>query len=310
MASIAIASWDVDGQASASMLIRSGYVDTVYFPPVGMYWIPEDMFDVLPNYEYIYIVDMHIPRRDVERLSRNSYVYLIDDSRLHPDYSGLKASCICYDSYSTTYVLMEYLGVEPDIDALLGMYHDVGDRVINNEYWDIFWKYLENLGLTLDDLKELVKLLNIPMYLGDVPSLYRNVDLLMNRLKGLDREGVAERLGEIERYIDEIVSKAVDVEGVRKVVYSGRYYVIIDVVKKMFQGVESALAVDTGFLPGYTMVAGASRRDLYPLVKKLLEKDLPAGGSRHFFGVVVEESCLDDVLNLVNHYLGVENESP
>jgi len=307
MSSIVVASWDVDGQASASMLIRSGYVETVYYPPVGMYKLSDDEVDILSGYDYIYIVDMHLTRRDVERLSTSSYVYIIDDSPIHPNYNGLDVSCTCYKSYSTTYILMESMGVEPDIDALLGMYNDSGDKVINSEYWDIFWNYLDSVDMGLDDMKRIVRLMNIPMYLGDQEGLYRNTDALVNRLEGLNLDKYADMEELLESYIGELVNDSIDVDGIRLLRYSGRYYVIGEVVKRLFRdGITTAVAIDQGFLPSYTMVAVASRGSLSRLLLKLIEMDLPAGGEEHFLGVLVDKGIEARILKIMSEYIGVK----
>ncbi len=305
MASVVVASWDVDGQASASMLIRSGYADTVFFPDVGVYWLEEEWIERLSHYDYIYVVDMHLRRRDISRLTSHSYVYIIDDSKLHPSYRGLKATCVCQEGVSTTYILMEYFGVEPDIDAILGMYHDMGDRVLNNEYWDIFAKYLENMDMGLDDLKRLVRLLNVPMYTGDLMGLYRNVETLMRRLRGFDEESASEMLRRVDRYIEGLATYAKP-DGIVELGYEGEMYVVVDLVKSLVRrfGGRDVLVHDHGFIGGYVSIGAYSgRRDLRPLIRRLLREDLPTGGDRRFLGLVVEEGVAGRYIDMVRKYI-------
>lgn len=305
MSSVVVASWDVDGQASASMLIRSGFADTVFFPDVGFYWLVDEWVERLTHYDYIYIVDMHLRRRDIARLASGSYVYVVDDSSLHPSYDGLDATCICRDGVSTTYILMDYFGVEPDIDAILGMYHDMGDRVLNNEYWDIFAKYLENMDMGLDDLRQLVKLLNTPMYLGDLAGLYRNVEILMRRLDGLDTAAMSEAARRVEEYIDSLVPLARS-DGIVELGYEGEMYIVVELVKRLVEeyGGRDVIVHDHGFIGGYVSIGAYSgSRDMRPLIKRFLGMDLPTGGGKRFLGLVVEEGLASHYIEMVRKYI-------
>ncbi|HIE37127.1 TPA: hypothetical protein EYP83_03065 [Candidatus Geothermarchaeota archaeon] len=237
MPSIVVANWDLDGQASASMLIRSGHADTVFFPEVGYYWLEDVWIDSLSQYEYIYIVDMHIPRRDVKKLNTTSYVTIFDDSEIHPDYSGLNVTCVCSKRFSTTYILMDYLGIEPDVDAILGMYNDVGDNILTSEYWDIFSNYLEGIGLDIETLSLLKSYYNAPYYVNKVSLLYRNVRLLMDRIYDIGQlpeyEDMMSIIMDKDRYVMDIAGRVVEYDKYIYLEYEGKMYILGDLTREL-----------------------------------------------------------------------------
>ena len=304
-----IANWDLDGQASASMLIRSGYAEDVFFPSVGYYWLEDIWIDSLSQYDTIYIVDMYIPRRDVEKLTNTSYIFIIDDSNIHPNYEKLDVSCICGKVFSTTYTLMDYLGIEPDIDAILGMYNDSGDKIINSEYWDIFSKYLEQMDLTLKDLDILKNYFNSPYYINDLPSLYRNVKLLLDRrYRFSDLPGLKDRLsiiGRKDKYIRELMERVEDLGNKIYLEYYGEMYVISELATKLSKTYsdKGVIVVDRGFIPGYSSIAIISNIDLENHVKYFLENGYPAGGEGKFLGVVVSNDELDVIYEYIDNYI-------
>ncbi len=309
MSSVVVANWDLDGQASASMLIRSGFAEHVFFPDVGYYWLEDEWIDVLSNYEYIYVVDMHIPRRDVERLNTTSYVTILDDSSFHPNYEGLDVTCVCGERFSTTYVLMDYLGVEPDVDAILGMYNDVGDRILMSEYWDIFSKYLGNLGLNLDDLKTLANYFNAPYYYGYIDKLYRNVEYLMKR--NFKRESLEDfdlhlkLFKNKDNYITKLLEDVVYKEGILYLEYKGELYVIHEVIKWLVEKYKdrNIVVVDKGYLPGKIQMAVYSNKVLINLLKKYMSMDLPVGGEKNFLGIIVDVGDFNRIYNEVIEYI-------
>lgn len=311
MSSIVVANWDVDGQASASMLIRAGFAESVFFPSVGYYWLEDEWLDALSQYEHIYIVDMHIPRLDILKLNTSSYVTIFDDSKLHPEYSDLNVTCVCSHRFSTTYILMDYLGIEPDVDAILGMYNDVGDNILTSEYWDIFSKYLDNLNISLEDLAVLRDYFNAPYYINDVASLYRNVKLLRDRVYRRDSLPDFDRMMKIledrDRYVEELVGNASEREGVIYLEYEGRMYVILDLAKELVKRYpeRDLLIVDKGFIPGYYSVAVKSKRRLEPLIKKFMDIGLPAGGEGYFLGVVVPEDRYKAIYQEILGYISI-----
>ncbi len=311
MSSVVVANWDVDGQASASMLIRSGFAETVFFPSVGFYWLEDEWIDILSQYEHIYIVDMHIPRVDVKRLNTTSYVTIFDDSRLHPDYSNLNVTCVCSNRFSTTYILMDYLGIEPDVDAILGMYNDVGDNILTSEYWDIFSKYLDNLDITLENLSQLKEYFNAPYYVNDVSSLYRNVKLLINRSYRLDSLPYFDKMFRIiedrDKYLKELVDNVSIDGGLAMLEYDGKMYVIVDLVRELARRYpdKNILVADKGFIPGCISIAVKSNRYLEPLIKRFMERDLPAGGEGYFMGVVVPKSEYGQIYEEITKYINI-----
>lgn len=311
MSSIVVANWDVDGQASASMLIRAGYAETVFFPSVGYYWLEDEWLDALSGYDHIYIVDMHIPRLDISKLNTTSYVTIFNDSKLHPEYSNLNVTCVCNNRFSTTYILMDYLGIEPDVDAILGMYNDVGDNILTSEYWDIFSKYLDNLGINLYDLALLRDYFNAPYYINDVASLYRNVKLLMNRVYNRNSLPDFDRMMKIiqdkEEYVDVLIDNVTEKDGVIYLEYEGSMYVILDIAKKLMRNYpdKDLLIVDKGFIPGYYSIAVKSNRFLEPLIKKFMDMGLPAGGEGYFLGVVVPEYRYETLYEEITEYISI-----
>lgn len=312
MSSIVVANWDLDGQASASMLIRSGHADTVFFPEVGYYWLEDIWIESLSQYKYIYIVDMHIPRKDIQKLNTTSYVTIFDDSEIHPDYSGLKVTCVCGRRFSTTYILMDYLGIEPDVDAILGMYNDVGDNILTSEYWDIFSKYLEGVGMDVEELASLKNYYNAPYYVNKVSLLYRNVRLLMDRMYEIERlpsyEDMMAIIRDKDRYVLDIADKAVEHGKYVYLEYEGRMYVLTDLAKEIsnrYPG-RDIVIVDKGFIPGYYSIAVKSRHSLEYLVKMFIDLGLPAGGEGCFLGVVVKEEGYENIYGDIINYIGVE----
>ena len=311
MPSVVVANWDVDGQASASMLLRAGFADTVFFPSVGYYWMEDEWIDALSRYEHVFIVDMHIPRMDILRLNTSSYVTIFDDSHIHPDYTDLNVTCVCSHRFSTTYILMDYLGIEPDVDAILGMYNDVGDNILTSEYWDIFSKYLDNLDLSLEDLHRLKDYYNAPYYVNDISSLYNNVKLMIERRYDLDSLPDFDRrmkiLDDRDTYIKELLDGVRERGNLVYLEYEGRMYVIIDLARELASMYpdKDLIVVDRGFIPGYYSIAVKSMRHLEPLIRRFMDMGLPAGGEGYFLGVVVTVERYEAIYEEIRRYIGI-----
>ena len=204
--------WDTDGICSAAIYIKTHGSDELFTPKIGNFYLDEEDFEYLKNYENIVILDMSL--HQVEKLCEFSRIWIYD----HHKSEKIDCAEEHYNPYlwgkqypSCTEVLMERFSYPPDYLVALGIIGDVGEKVRDMKEWSMIKKVMKEDNVSFEDLKKAVYLLDSSYKLNKRREVVENVHLAMQGLKNiLEENSLIENLETIKKEVEEWLSKAED----------------------------------------------------------------------------------------------------
>jgi len=306
MSSIAYVHWDLDGISSALILKNLGYIDDIFIPTVGVYWVEDEWFDILANYTEIYILDMTLNMNDLYILSRYSKVNLYDHSLHCKNINSKNIHIICEEYPSTTYMLMKLFNLSPSIEIILGLLNDVGLNIKRVPEWGSFRNVVSNYGLDLNYMMEMTGLLNSPIYFNDLYLLYENIRIIKDRIFNIDKIPSLDRRREYINTINNeikslIVEASVKEDNYVYLEYHGDHYIIGILPLKLYDYFKvPSIVVDYGYFKDIIQIASYNPNiDFTSLIISLRNGGYMAGGSKNFIGIICKHEELDFLLEKI-----------
>jgi len=306
MSSIAYAHWDIDGISSALILKNLGYLDDIFIPTVGVYWIEDEWFDILANYTEIYILDMTLSMNDLSILSRYSKVNLYDHSPHCKNVNSKNIHITCGEYPSTTYMLMKLFNLSPSIEIVLGLLNDVGLKIKRIPEWESFRNVVSNYGLDLNYMMKMIRLLNSPIYFNDLYLLYENIQIIKDRIFNIDKIPSLNRRREYNNTVDNEVKSLVTKASVKEdnyvyLEYYGDHYIIGTLPLKLYDHFNiPSIVVDHGYFKDLIQIASYNPNiDFTSLITSLRNLGYIAGGSKNFIGIICKHEELGILLERI-----------
>lgn len=295
MVGIAVSDWDIDGLASGSIFKDLGLIEEIIIPPIGEYWLSDLIMDVVSEYDEIYFLDYIPSKRTLDALSWKSRIYIFDHSFYCPANSK-NIKSYCRESPSTTFLLMEYFNLDPDIKILLGLVNDLGSFFSRYREFEIFIPVIEENNIDLDELVDLIKLLNSPLYFSDIPLLYENLLIIeqntisKNYIKSLDKR--IKYIEMLENIISSLLENVKVCDKYSYLEYKGDLYLIRKLPVAVYRKTGyPSIIIDSGFFTDYFQIASyCPTCDFRDLIINLRDEGFVAGGSESFVGIVIDKS--------------------
>ncbi|MFO8108907.1 MAG: hypothetical protein R6U17_00040 [Thermoplasmata archaeon] len=310
--------WDADGISSAAILLRhleGNY--TTFTPKIGNYYINDEDQEKIRslNPGNTLVVDMALPKDSIDFLKTLGEVHIFDhhlqekhDVALHHNPIIAGESTKKYPS--TTWVITEYLDLDPDLLTVLGAFGDRETKLKDNPHaMRVIEPLLRSFGVSFDDLLKTVYMIDTLHKRGDRKGITEFPWFLMevqHPEEILHREDLTEYLKLLEKRIEEESKRKLDKlkDGVYHLEMDSPYNIISTVTRRIaWNRSEEDITVVTNssFQPGETQIY---IRGPIPDSKSIIEfarsQGYSAGGKSDVVGMVVptdgKERMMDAIL--------------
>ena len=292
--------WDADGISSAKLMLEKlkGRNITNVTPMLGNYFLTEEELDKYQNYDFVIIVDMNLPKENIEILSKNAEL-MIFDHHLGPEIKTvLHHNPIIKgedpDEYpSASWIVNDYLKNELNIFSLLGVVGDHEQKIKNNsKFWQIIQEFCSKHDLTFEDLHKMVYLLDSNYKVGDKKAVEKAPHILLEIQKPQDilkNETWNKNLKNIDNEMNKILKKPG--EQINDLIFkkiNTSYNIISTVTRKISWSTgKNTLVINTGFFDDKDQIYMRSKKNAEPLIKKGKELGFKCGGKKEVLGAIV-----------------------
>ena len=294
--------WDADGITSAKLMLEhlKGKDITNITPTLGNYFLTEDELDKYQNYDFVIIVDMNLPKENIEILSKNADL-MIFDHHLGPEIKTVFHHNPIIkgenpDEYpSASWIVNDYLKNDVNLFALLGIVGDHEQKIKNNpKFWQIIQNFCIKKNLTFEDLHKMVYLLDSNYKIGDKEAVEKAPHILLNIQSGeeiLKNEPWNKNLKNIDSEMNKILEKSseqiADLDLIFKKINTS-YNIISTITRKVSWSTgKNTLVINTGFFKDKDQIYMRSKKNTESLIKRGKELGLKCGGKKEVIGAIV-----------------------
>ena len=313
---IIIAHWDADGLSSIAKFKKYISPDADYYiPPIGMYSILREDFNLLKNYNILIILDIALQDEHIGELKNylGIPVYVIDHHH-HPK----RENAIYFDPlmedgtrFPSNTLLIDYLfRLKHDFITLLGVVGDIGMKIRNLNIMDEFYPILSRYGLDLKDIYKIALLIDSNHIVNDMPAVYKAVEKIIryqdNPKLFLEDEEWNRNYILVEKEINKWVEES-SAEHIRNIVFlkiNSRYYIISRVGRRISDKNPNKITVivNTGFFRDFDQIY--IRTNNYPInitevIEYSVSKGYTAGGKDDVMGIIIPKIDTESFLNYI-----------
>lgn len=323
--------WDADGVASAALVIEEvmrtapGAHVLNRSPTIGRWALDGTEIAALDEWrpDLLVIVDLAIMDNDLDAILdglQGVHAVMVDHHRAevpgHPrlDYINPVAFGEPETEYpACSWVLRGLLGRGTDLLTVLGVFGDRGRVVAEEPVWADLEPFLEDSGLTWDDMHRLVDLVDSSAKRVDRQAVDDAVGLLLAGWREpeglLAHEAWNEGAREVERAMNEQLEHGPEKEvgDVLVKTIDTPYLVISTAARRLVFGRDNPVVVVVNM--GYSedeaqvYVRRTSDLDLAPLIPRMRDRGLSAGGKSEVLGVIAPKPDLEPVLEEILGYV-------
>ncbi len=309
--------WDTDGMSSAAILLRclEGTYET-FTPMIGNYLLnDEDKEEIRAlNPDHTIVVDMALPKDSIEFLKEFGEVHIFDhhlqhrhDVELHhnPIISGESTKRFP----SCSWVVTEYLELEPGLLTLLGAFGDRETKLKDNHHaMGVVKPLLDSFQVGFDDLLRCVYMMDTLHKLGNRKAIREIPWFLMDVIHPreiLAREDLKDNLDRLEKTIERESKRQLN--KLKENLYSLRLetpYNIISTVTRRISWNRSdndiVMVTNPSFTDGETQVyIRGAIPDSQEIIEYLRDMGHSAGGKSDVVGMVIPTEREDEILKEV-----------
>jgi single-stranded DNA-specific DHH superfamily exonuclease len=322
--------WDADGIASAALVIEEARrvvpeADVTNMSPTIGRWLlnPEEISRLRAfGPDLLVLVDLAVRDDDLEAIldGVDAPVLMVDHHRAEvPDdprveyYNPVAKGAPEEENPSCTWVLRRLLGRPDDLLAVLGVFGDRGRGVIDEPVWPHLEAFLETSGLEELDMHLMVDLVDSSAKRTDREAVEQAVRILVDGWR--DPRGLLETPEwaagnhEVERALTEQMD-----DGAERVVGSTLvkdidtpYLVISTAARRLIRHRDFPVVVviNRGYADREVQVyvRRLGGLDLSPLIGRLRQRGLSAGGKSEVLGAIVPTDEVDEVVEGVLSFI-------
>jgi single-stranded DNA-specific DHH superfamily exonuclease len=322
--------WDADGIASAAMAVEEvrraspGAEVVNRSPTIGRWRLDEGEIASLRAWgpELLVIVDLALQGEDLRALldGLGAPAVMIDHHRVEPPADGrvvyhnpVANGGAEHESPSTSWVMRRLLGRPKDLLAILGVFGDRGRNAVDEPIWPELEGYLEDAGLTEDEMHMLVDLVDSSAKRNDVAGVDRAVSILLSGhlsprslLEVREWQEAEDEVRRVllaqleegpERVSGEVLVKSIDTP----------YLVISTAARRLLRSTAHpvVLVANNGYSPEEVQIYVRSdgSLDLAPLIPELRSKGYSAGGKGEVVGVIVPNARASAEIERIIEYV-------
>jgi len=292
--------WDADGISSAKLMLEylKGKEVTNVTPVLGNYFLTEEELEKYQKYDFVIIVDMNLPKENIDLLSKNAEL-MIFDHHLGPEIKTVFHHNPIIkgedpDKYpSASWIINDYLKNDVNLFALLGIVGDHEEKIKNNpEFNKIIQDFCKENNLSFEDLHKMVYLLDSNYKLGDKKAVEQAPHTLLeiqNPEEILNNETWKQNL----KNIDDEMNKILNTPGeqINDLIFkkiNTSYNIISTVTRKVSWSTgKNTLVINTGFFDDKDQIYMRSKKNAEPIIKRGKELGFKCGGKKEVLGAIV-----------------------
>ncbi|ASJ08232.1 DHH family protein [Thermococcus siculi] len=304
--------WDTDGVTSAALLVRALNLEefTNLTAPIGEFRFDERIWDAIEKAEKLYVLDFNVP----EEVERVKVPTLFIDHHTQPKIKNplveqVNPSLDGEYYPSNSLVVSEHFGIWNAWSAL-GVVGDIGEKAFEIERVnELLWK----ANLSRAEALRLVELIDSNYIAMEREAVERAVKVLLENDVGdlLEYEPWVKKAEAIREAIESAVSSVEERNGFAFVEFESPFNVISKVARRLVweMGYRGAVVLNRNFhgkAQVYFRISheAAERIDMTEVIARIRTLGTNAGGKREVLGCVCERDKIEDVLTIINEYLG------
>ncbi|WP_048058414.1 single-stranded-DNA-specific exonuclease RecJ family protein [Pyrococcus yayanosii] len=304
--------WDTDGITTAALLVRALELGDFknMTPPIGEFRFDGKIWAAIERADKLYVLDLNLPQ-EVEKVPVET---LFIDHHIQPRIKNPRVRQVNpalegkhYPSASL--VVSEHFGIFNAWSAL-GAVGDIGEKAFELSRVE---ELLKGEGLSREDALKLVELIDSNYIVMDRMAVEEALHVLLNyELRELlEYEPWIRRVEAIKEAVEEVMSSVEERNGFAIVDFESPFNIISKVARKLVweKGYRGAVVVNRNFhgkAQVYFRVSPkeAERISVLTIIGKLRGLGVNAGGKREVIGCICERGKLDEVLSVIDAYLG------
>lgn len=307
--------WDTDGICSTHLLLEHliGKKIKNKTPELGNYYLTEDELKNYSKYDFIILVDMSLPIKNILKLAENANVMIFDhhlgkeiEEVFHhnPVIKGDNP-----DKYpSASWIINDYLGNKINLYALLGVVGDHEQKIINNtEFYKKITDFCKENKLEFDDMLKMVYLMDSNYKIGDKPAVEQAPHLLKNNSAEqiLNNKKWNKNLTILDEEIKKIINTPSDeIDGIIFKKISTQYNIISTITRKIaWETGKNTIVVNTGFFDDRDQIYMRSSKNAEPIIQRGKLLGYRCGGKKEVLGAIVPKDKTDSFVKEILEFL-------
>lgn len=307
--------WDTDGICSARLLLEylSDKIDSM-IPQIGNYFLTKEEINNCFEYNFIIIVDMAFPKKNILKLARKPVIifnhHLQEEIKEVEHHNPIIKGEDPFKYPSASWIINEYLSNSVNLFALLGVVGDHEKEIKNNKFfYEMISNFCRKNELEFNDLLQMVYLLDSNYKLCDKKGVeeapyillnYDNPDDILNNdrwNKNLEilKEEIAVQLKKPDKIIKGTILKKIDTP----------YNIISTITRKLkWESGKNIMVINTGFFDDRDQVYVRSNKNLEFIIKRAKFLGFNAGGKKKVLGAVVPKERTNSFVKEIIDFLG------
>ena len=299
--------WDTDGICSASLLYKDG-IDLMT-PTIGNYFLTDDEIEQIEKkgYEEIYIVDLALHENSLKRLTEIAKIKVFDHhltkklngvEYINPIIEGKSEE----DFPSASWVVGNYLS-QKNLLAFLGVVGDWEERIKNTKFYSKLEKFMEENGLSFEEMHDMVKLIDANYKVGDKKEVENAPKLLANAENKKEFIISNKKWNENKKKIEEEIKKALEAEeeivnGILIKRIKSKCNIISTVARELWKKNDYVIVINDKFFEKDSQVY-VRGKDVYHLIDLAKSKGYVAGGKKNVVGAIVPKEECEEFVEII-----------
>ena len=308
--------WDTDGICSATLLLENLKDKKIEnkTPTLGNYYLTEKELEKYSKYDFVIIVDMSLPEKNILALSEKVKVLIFDHHlgkviekvfHYNPVIKGENP-----EKYpSASWIINDYLENKTNLCALLGVVGDHEQKIKNNKTFNkIIQDFCNKNNLKFDDMLKMVYLLDSNYKLGDKKAVEQTPIMLM---KNRSAESILKnkKLNENYKKLNDEITKIInepseEIQGIIFKKINTPCNIISTVTRKIYwDSGKSTIVVNTGFFKDQDQIYMRSDKNAEPMIQKGKSYGYKCGGKKEVLGAIVPKEKTDSFVKEIMDFL-------
>jgi single-stranded DNA-specific DHH superfamily exonuclease len=310
--------WDTDGLCSAAMLLQRliGKDIKTWTPIIGTFSLTNEHIKWIKNFDYVIVVDMALPQRNIQSIADNATVTIIDHHHQKPIIGVNHQNPVAMGAPSenfpaTTWVIKELLDEDVSLFSILGAVGDREKKIKHNiKLWPIIQKYSEAHGISFDELLQMVYSIDANYKVGDKAAVEEAPHILKECLEPsdiLENKSWNNKKKQLDEKIQSILDETpLNVKGVLVKRLDTNYAIISTITRRIAWNTgKNTLVVNNGFFPKHDQLyCRSNTRSMLHLIERAKELGFNAGGKKDVLGAIISkdktESFIEEVINFLS----------
>ncbi|MEF8879135.1 MAG: single-stranded DNA-specific exonuclease [Candidatus Thermoplasmatota archaeon] len=307
--------WDADGICSAKLLLEKigDKIENSFTPTLGNYFLTNEEIEKCRGYDFVIIVDMSLPKKNILKLNGNSQVLIFDHHlgeeikqvfHRNPVIKGKNP-----DEYpSASWIVNDYLDNSVNLFALLGVVGDHEQKIKNNnQFFSLIESFCQEKNIVFEDMLRMVYLLDSNYKKGNkkavekAPYILLKVDeprqILENKEWNQNKKMLDD---EIEKQLNEPLETTDDTI-IKKM--NSPFNIISTITRRLaWDTQKNTIVVNTGFFDDEDQLyVRTLNKNMEPMIQRGKKLGFKCGGKKEVLGAIIPknqtESFLEEVKN-------------